>query len=425
MLHCLSVETWSPGGINSDGALLAPRSPQSGAAAAPVNGTPPPRSPHSRPRLSSPSLSLSSSSNAFPRRLLSPVLHASSPSQSSPSDAVYLSPSFGSGPPLATISTVSTSSIPGHSSPSLSFSTPRLLLSPPMAMQMRPNSARSRSRSRDADSLGSPPGSPLFRSIKSTSVSSSPRLTGSNMNRSSHSRRKSSDAESAASKAAQEENDSMVYLEGPCVYTCGQCRTHLTSHDDIISKSFHGRHGRAYLFDQCVNITVGPAEDRLLITGLHSVCDIFCKRCKAMVGWTYARAYEASQKYKEGKFIIEKINLYMEESHYDVSHPAGERGDRWRQRSMSWGSDRSMPSSPGHRTSSDRQIVYEYKPGATSGTAYEYSPHTPRSKAKFVLERTLSAPPSAPPSQVATSSGGADHLPGSNSHPRPPSPPNL
>jgi len=39
------------------------------------------------------------------------------------------------------------------------------------------------------------------------------------------------------------ENDAMVYLDGPQVYTCGNCRTHLTSHDDIISKSFHGRHG--------------------------------------------------------------------------------------------------------------------------------------------------------------------------------------
>lgn len=44
-------------------------------------------------------------------------------------------------------------------------------------------------------------------------------------------------------KSAQKVNDSMVYLDGPQVYTCAQCRTHLTSHDDIISKSFHGRHG--------------------------------------------------------------------------------------------------------------------------------------------------------------------------------------
>ena len=42
---------------------------------------------------------------------------------------------------------------------------------------------------------------------------------------------------------AQRMNDMMVYLDGPQVYTCNQCRTHLSSHDDIISKSFHGRHG--------------------------------------------------------------------------------------------------------------------------------------------------------------------------------------
>ena len=135
-----------------------------------------------------------------------------------------------------------------------------------------------------------------------------------------------------------------------------------------------------------------------------------------MVGWTYARAYESSQKYKEGKFIIEKINLYMEESHYDVNHPAGERGDRWRQRSMSWGSDRPMPSSPG--LGSDQNIVYEYKPGATSGADYEYSPHTPRSKSKFVLKETLSAP-------LAEASSRVESLPSSTSHRRPPSPPTF
>mmetsp|Transcript_28352 Transcript_28352/g.52295 ORF Transcript_28352/g.52295 Transcript_28352/m.52295 type:complete len:314 (-) Transcript_28352:200-1141(-) len=145
------------------------------------------------------------------------------------------------------------------------------------------------------------------------------------------------------SKKALMENDAMVYLDGPQVYTCGNCRTHLTSHDDIISKSFHGRHGRAYLFDQCVNFTTGPSEDRNLITGLHSVSDIFCKRCQTLVGWTYAKAYEPSQKYKEGKFIIEKMFLHLEESdHYDVDRPAGERGDKWRVRSMSWGSERSL-----------------------------------------------------------------------------------
>jgi len=147
----------------------------------------------------------------------------------------------------------------------------------------------------------------------------------------------------ALCKRALMENDAMVYLDGPQVYSCGNCRTHLTSHDDIISKSFHGRHGRAYLFDQCVNINTGPSEDRNLITGLHSVCDISCKRCQTLIGWTYLAAYEQSQKYKEGKFIIEKIFLHLEESdHYDIDRPAGERGDKWRVRSMSWGSERSL-----------------------------------------------------------------------------------
>jgi Yippee zinc-binding/DNA-binding /Mis18, centromere assembly len=173
------------------------------------------------------------------------------------------------------------------------------------------------------------------------------------------------------SRDAQRLNDSMVYLDGPQVYTCAQCRTHLTSHDDIISKSFHGRHGRAYLFDQCVNVTIGPSDDRRLITGLHTVCDIFCKRCKTLVGWTYLKAYEASQKYKEGKYIIEKINLHMEESdYYDVAHPAGERTDRWRRRSMSWGeagvgvSD-ALPSTGGVSTMRDEgpsSMIYEYQP---------------------------------------------------------------
>lgn len=165
----------------------------------------------------------------------------------------------------------------------------------------------------------------------------------------------------AQSRWARKLNDSLVYLDGPQIYTCAQCRTHLTSHDEIISKSFHGRHGRAYLFDHCVNVRIGPAEDRLLITGLHSVNDIFCKRCKNMVGWTYSRAYESSQKYKEGKFIVEKINLHLEESdYYDVAPPAGERKDRFRARSISWGSD-------SHRRGGGgigEPTIFEYRPSS-------------------------------------------------------------
>lgn len=32
-------------------------------------------------------------------------------------------------------------------------------------------------------------------------------------------------------------------------YSCAHCRAHLANHDDLISKSFQGSQGRAYLFN--------------------------------------------------------------------------------------------------------------------------------------------------------------------------------
>jgi hypothetical protein len=109
------------------------------------------------------------------------------------------------------------------------------------------------------------------------------------------------------------------YLSGGKIYSCCHCRAHLASHDEIISKSFQGHHGRAYLFNNlCVrspppararlqpatpadhtasglgprvtrriNVSEGPTEERTLITGIHTVCDIYCNVCQAVLGWKY------------------------------------------------------------------------------------------------------------------------------------------
>jgi len=42
-----------------------------------------------------------------------------------------------------------------------------------------------------------------------------------------------------------------------------------------------------------------------MTTGRHIVRDIQCRQCKEVVGWKYDKAYESSEKYKEGKFILE------------------------------------------------------------------------------------------------------------------------
>nr|XP_027061005.1 protein yippee-like At5g53940 [Coffea arabica] len=60
------------------------------------------------------------------------------------------------------------------------------------------------------------------------------------------------------------------------------------------------------LFDCSVNISVGPREDRMMLSGMHTVADIYCCRCGQIVGWKYEAAHEKSQKYKEGKFVLER-----------------------------------------------------------------------------------------------------------------------
>ena len=178
------------------------------------------------------------------------------------------------------------------------------------------------------------------------------------------------------------------------------------------------------------------------MTGLHVVCDAHCKRCKRIVGWTYTKAYEQSQKYKEGKFVIEKINLHLEEnSYYTISHPAGERDDRWRKRSMSWGTEdhasfsprssfdddshggcggRSPRSPSSHSHSHD--MVYEYKPMVRSADRSSLL-----SRSGSTYSETSSSLPSSPPMLMSTTASTSNSYmsPMASTMPRAPVPPFL
>ncbi|NXC74233.1 YPEL1 protein, partial [Anhinga anhinga] len=89
-------------------------------------------------------------------------------------------------------------------------------------------------------------------------------------------------------------------------YSCIHCRAHLANHDELISKA-SGLVISPFFFR--VNVGCGPAEERVLLTGLHAVADIYCENCKTTLGWKYEHAFESSQKYKEGKFIIELAHM--------------------------------------------------------------------------------------------------------------------
>ena len=82
-----------------------------------------------------------------------------------------------------------------------------------------------------------------------------------------------------------------------------------TNQDDLTNISENNQTKSEYLFNKVINITQGQLEDRLLITGLHTVCDIHCNNCLSVLGWKYERAYEVDQKYKEGKTILERKTI--------------------------------------------------------------------------------------------------------------------
>eukprot|EP00252_Welwitschia_mirabilis_P007951 TRINITY_DN1964_c0_g1_i1.p1 TRINITY_DN1964_c0_g1~~TRINITY_DN1964_c0_g1_i1.p1 ORF type:complete len:130 (-),score=12.45 TRINITY_DN1964_c0_g1_i1:32-421(-) len=100
----------------------------------------------------------------------------------------------------------------------------------------------------------------------------------------------------------------LIKLSGR-IYCCKHCHCHLAYVEDILSRTFHCRNGKAYLFNSVVNVTAGLLEDRIMTTGIHTVADIHCNGCYRIVGWKYEVAHEKSQKYKEGKFILERCKL--------------------------------------------------------------------------------------------------------------------
>ena len=114
----------------------------------------------------------------------------------------------------------------------------------------------------------------------------------------------------------------LEYLAGR-VYACRWCQSHFAEAKDIASRSFRSRNGVCYLFHECVNVSCGPAEHRHMLTGAHTVCDIHCNKCLRVVGWQYEHAEDESQRYKEGKFVLERCKVTREGVDVTQStHPA-------------------------------------------------------------------------------------------------------
>ncbi|KAF1594832.1 UNVERIFIED_CONTAM: Protein yippee, partial [Eudyptes robustus] len=112
-----------------------------------------------------------------------------------------------------------------------------------------------------------------------------------------------------------------VYLEhagGMITYHCEKCHTYLTSESRLQSTAFQGSTGPAFLFTDVKNVDLSKTDTRTMITGEHIVRDVFCKNCSLKIGWMYEFAYAESQKYKEGRFILERKLLTVNEDAFQT-----------------------------------------------------------------------------------------------------------
>ncbi|VDK32776.1 unnamed protein product [Taenia asiatica] len=106
------------------------------------------------------------------------------------------------------------------------------------------------------------------------------------------------------------------HLGGERVFVC-HCHTPLTNRDELLSTRFTGSTGRAFLFHRVVNVTFSEIQDRVMITGRHLVRDVLCINCGNKLGWMYEYAMEESQRYKEGKVILEEALIFEVKEYAD------------------------------------------------------------------------------------------------------------
>ncbi|URD93794.1 hypothetical protein MUK42_01227 [Musa troglodytarum] len=112
--------------------------------------------------------------------------------------------------------------------------------------------------------------------------------------------------------AAQDAGRVAAGRPGPRVYSCRNCRTHISRSDKIIAET-QELHGPATLFYRAVNIYMGPEQDwRLLAGGLCRVADVYCCGCDECLGWKYTRSHDVPNMFKVGKFCIDSPKIVVE-----------------------------------------------------------------------------------------------------------------
>jgi hypothetical protein len=95
-------------------------------------------------------------------------------------------------------------------------------------------------------------------------------------------------------------------------FVCSSCSLDVGLQSDIIWEGYMGANKAAYLFSKVLNME--PAAEprkQQLSTGHFLLQDVRCKSCSATFGWSYLKAWNQDQKYKEGTTIVERSLLQL------------------------------------------------------------------------------------------------------------------
>uniref|UniRef100_A0A0K3CJ89 FGENESH: predicted gene_6.39 protein n=1 Tax=Rhodotorula toruloides TaxID=5286 RepID=A0A0K3CJ89_RHOTO len=82
-------------------------------------------------------------------------------------------------------------------------------------------------------------------------------------------------------------------------FACGTCGLEVALQDELVSRSFQGTSGPAYLFRTAVNVDIGTKTSKQLLSGKHVIS-------------------HSSQKYKEGKCILEKQSKIYKDNKWSL-----------------------------------------------------------------------------------------------------------
>lgn len=60
-----------------------------------------------------------------------------------------------------------------------------------------------------------------------------------------------------------------------------------------------------------INISPGKIVEQEMVSGIYIIQKVNCHQCKANVGWTYLKAKNKGQLYKQGKFVMELARVVL------------------------------------------------------------------------------------------------------------------